>query len=135
MKLRHRYILCAAALGALLLVIIGAGWKEPPGGATVLTAPVLSALDPSATAAGTPGFTLTVAGAFFADGAVVEWNGADRPTTVVDAGVVRARISAADVVAEGSAAVTVVNPIYPNRRSGVSNVLSFRILPAASSQP
>ena len=40
--------------------------------------PTLTTLSPSSTAAGGPGFTLTVNGSNFASGSVVRWKGADR---------------------------------------------------------
>ena len=132
MKLRHRFLFCAAALSAVLLFIVGAAWKDPRRGAAVLAAPVISGLDPSAITAGSPGFTLTLNGGFFESGCVVHWNGGERATTVVNSGVLRAQIPASDVASEGTAGVTVVNPIVPNGHSGASNTLAFRILPATS---
>jgi hypothetical protein len=97
-------------------------------------APVLNSLSPSAVAAGSGGFVLTVNGASFvapsANGApVVQWNGSARPTTYVNSGQLTASIDAADVAIPGSATVTVVNPVPGG---GGSNALSLAI---ASTNP
>src|SRR5258708_4161901 len=113
MKLRHRFLLCAASLSAILFFIVGAAWKDPRrGGAHA--APVLSGIDPSTIMAGSPDFTLTLNGGYFESGSRVHWNGAERATSVVNSGVLRTRIPATDVASEGTAAVTVVNPLAPN---------------------
>jgi hypothetical protein len=55
-------------------------------------------------------FTLTVYGLSFTSESVVRWNGADRPTTFVSQGVLRADISATDVSSIGAIPVTVYDP-------------------------
>jgi hypothetical protein len=132
MKLRYKYLLCASTLAALLLLIIGAGWTEQPPRGAVQTAPIVAGLIPNEIVAGSPGFTLTVSGAFFANGCVVRWNGADRPTSFVNGTVLQVQVPAGDVAASGTAGVSAANPAAPNEHAGVSNVLAFRILPAAS---
>lgn len=128
MKLRHRYLLSTAALGALLALIAGASWTTTrPGRA----APLLSALEPDAVPAGSPAFTLTVKGAFFTSGSVVRWNGEERPTTVVSASVLRAGIGAGDVGERGTALVSVVAPDSAGDDPKVSNALAFRIGPSS----
>lgn len=74
-------------------------------------------------AAGSPGFILTVTGSDFAPTAVVEWNGAIRPTTFVSPTRITASIPAADIAAGGFASVTVANA--PG--AAPSNPLSFAI--------
>ena len=56
--------------------------------------PVLSSLSPASVVAGSGGVTLTVTGSGFVASSVVRWNGADRPTTFVNATQVRASLSA-----------------------------------------
>jgi hypothetical protein len=46
-------------------------------------APTISSISPATTVAGSGGFTLTITGTNFVNGAVVRWNGSDRPTTFV----------------------------------------------------
>ncbi len=67
-------------------------------------------LVPTATAPGGAAFTLTVNGTGFAAGAVVNWNGSARTTTVVSAQQVTASISATDIALATTAVVTVTNP-------------------------
>ncbi len=128
MKLRYEFLLFGGALAGLLIPAIGLGWS----GGEFQPTPVLGALNPSKAEAGSPGFALTVQGAHFVSGAVVHWNGEARATTVVADGVVRAQIPASDVASDGTASVIVVNPNFPDQRSGVSNALAFRIAPTAS---
>ena len=132
MTLLRRYILFAAALSAILLLIAAASWRERPRDGSILTAPILSGLDPNSAVAGSPGFTLTVIGASFTEHSSVHWNDSERASVIVNSGILRAEITASDVAREGTAVVTVVNPHLPNEHSGVSNVLAFRILPASS---
>ena len=71
-------------------------------------------------AVGTPGLMLTAAGSGFVSGAVVRWNGQDRPTTFVSGTQLTAAIPATDLAFLGSASVTVVNP-----GGGQSNAVAF----------
>src|SRR5207245_2076922 len=71
------------ALAALVPVV------NPPPSAT--------ALSPAHVAAGTAAFSLTVTGSTFNAFSVVQWNGANRPTTVVNIHTLRAAIPASDV--------------------------------------
>jgi len=74
--------------------------------------PVLNTggLVPASVTAGGPPFTLVVNGAGFAAGAVVRWNGSDRPTVPRGPSQLLAFIDAADVAQAGMASVTVFNP-------------------------
>lgn len=65
---------------------------------------------PQAVVPGSNAFTLTVRGAGFVPGAVVNWNGAARNTTFVSAAQVQAQILASDVAVPGSSLITVTNP-------------------------
>src|ERR1700722_20382418 len=125
MQRGYKYLLVGGALTGLLIAAIGAGG----GGGDFQPPPVLGALHPSKAEAGSPGFALTVQGAHFVSGAIVHWNGEERATTVVDPGVVRAQIPASDLASDGTASVIVVNPNFPDQRSGVSNALAFRVVP------
>ncbi|MGB9242272.1 MAG: beta-propeller fold lactonase family protein [Candidatus Acidiferrales bacterium] len=94
--------------------------------------PTISLLAPSCAPAEEP-VQLTVVGpnpgANFVAGSVVRWNGSDRPTTSNGSinGLI-AQISASDVAAAGTAAVTVFNP---GPGGGSSNSLTFTITPGA----
>ena len=91
--------------------------------------PTISVLDPSGVPAGGPSFQLLVVGPYpgsnFVTGSVVRWNGSDRPT--MSNGSVNgliAQISASDIAAAGTAAVTVFNP---GPGGGSSTGLTFTI--------
>jgi hypothetical protein len=84
---------------------------------------------PSATVPGGSGFTLTVNGAGFVNGSVVNWNGSPRTTTFVSAGQVTAAILASDIATASTASVTVSNPAPGG---GTSNVAYFEVTSPAS---
>lgn len=132
MNLRFKYLLSAAGLGALLLLIIGAARFQQPRAGAVAPAPLLAAIRPGSISAGSPGLTLTVVGSFFVKKSVVQWNGEARATSFVDETILRARIPPSDVAAEGTASVSVSNQALPSENPGVSNVLGFRIGPPGS---
>jgi hypothetical protein len=81
-------------------------------------------LVPDAAAPGGPGFTLTVNGAGFVAGSVVNWNGSPRATTFVSSAQLTATILASDVATASTASVTVVNP---GPGGGASNTQFFSI--------
>lgn len=70
-------------------------------------APTITLLSPSSVTAGAAAFTLTVNGAGYNGTSVVRWNGSNRTTAFVSATQLTATITAADVSAAGSAAITV----------------------------
>jgi hypothetical protein len=95
--------------------------------------PLISAVTPQTVQAGGDAFTLTLDGAGFINGAVVQWNGAARPTTFVSPTRLAAAVSAADIAATGTPQVTVVNPAP---FGGVSNAFKLAVnnpLPAITS--
>jgi hypothetical protein len=85
---------------------------------------------PAAAVPGGVGFTLTVNGAGFVNGSVVNWNGSPRTTTFVSAGQVTAAILASDIATAGTARITVSNP-PPG--GGVSSVAYFEVTTPVSS--
>jgi hypothetical protein len=91
-------------------------------------APQLSAVAPASVEAGGAAFTLTVDGTNFVNGSVVRWDGMARPTVYVSPTRLTAGISAADIAAQGAAAVTVANPAPDG---GTSNALNVLIGPPA----
>src|SRR5207247_43008 len=84
----------------------------------------ISAISPSAVAIGSPGFTLTVTGTNFVSGAVVRWNGLDRPTTFVSGSQLWAMIPGSDLTASQGATIMVFNP-PPD--GGASNSATFAL--------
>ena len=91
-----------------------------------IPAPTITGLNPFLAAPGGPGFTLTVNGQFFFDGALVQWNGSYRATTAVSDTQLTAEITAADIAAPGIASVTAVNNPWTYPRE--SNTMHFWIM-------
>jgi DNA-binding beta-propeller fold protein YncE len=89
-----------------------------------LFSPAGTSLDPSGAPVGGPAFNLWVYGSNFAPGSVVRWNGSDRPTTVVDDSDAEAQISASDIVAPGTAAITVFNPASGTSSNPVTFIIA-----------
>jgi hypothetical protein len=81
-------------------------------------------LVPSAALPGSAGFTLTVDGTGFVQGAVVNWNGSPRSASFQNSERLTATINASDVAAAGTALVTVANP---TPGGGTSNMQFFSI--------
>ena len=71
--------------------------------------PTILSLNPTSVQAGGPAFTLAVSGSNLVSGAVVRWNGADRPTSGVGSQL-SAAIPASDIATGGAARIAVVNP-------------------------
>jgi YVTN family beta-propeller protein len=97
------------------------------------TVPTISFLSPSCVPAGeqfvdSVDNQLTVVGQNFVPGSVVRWNGSDRPTAFDENVVLTAQISASDIAAAGTAAVTVSNP---EPGGGTSNTSTFTITTGA----
>lgn len=88
--------------------------------------PSAAEMSPASAIHGDPGFTLNVDGTGLDGGSVVRWNGADRPTTLVCPTRLSAAIPASDLLASGTAAVTVFNPAPGG---GTSAGLTFFVNP------
>ncbi len=91
----------------------GGSARTPTSGALsgpAVYALLVTSLQPSAATAGGPAFVLTVEGSDFAGGAVVRWDGNDRPTTFVSGSLLEAQIAAADIDRGRYVRVTVRNP-------------------------
>jgi hypothetical protein len=87
-------------------------------------APAISSLSPTSATAGSAAFNLTVNGTGFIPNSVVRWSGADRPTAYSSATQLVAPISAGDIMAGGTAQVTVFNPAPGG---GTSNAINFPV--------
>src|SRR5258705_10191336 len=66
---------------------------------------------PSVALPGAQGFTLTVNGAGFVQGSIVNWNGSARVTTFVSPARLTAAILASDLATARSVLITVSNPV------------------------
>jgi hypothetical protein len=71
--------------------------------------PGITSLSPSFAQAGTGTFTLTVNGAYFDNGSVVNWNGNPLPTTLVGNTQLTANVDQSLIASMGWAAITVTN--------------------------
>jgi hypothetical protein len=86
--------------------------------------PIIYPLSPGATQPGGPAFLVTVNGTGFVSGAVVNWNGSQRPTTFVSNSQVSAAITDADIATPKTAVITVTNPAPGG---GSSNQQNFQV--------
>ena len=86
--------------------------------------PSIYALSPASAAAGGAAFTLTINGSSFMSSSMVQWNGANRPTSFVSSTKLTAQLSLADIAQPGQAGVVVINPAPGG---GASNAATFDI--------
>jgi outer membrane protein assembly factor BamB len=70
---------------------------------------MLTSISPSVITAGGPAFVLTAFGQGFLPTAVIQWNGAARPTILVSQAKLQAQISASDIAAVGVVSITIKN--------------------------
>jgi len=91
-------------------------------------APAISATDPTRVRANSGPLTLQVIGTGFSAFSVVRWNGASRPTRLISTTKLEASIAAGDLLAEGTAQVSVHTPAPGG---GTSGALAFTIDPSA----
>src|SRR5271166_1789248 len=89
-----------ALVGSLLVAVTFAQNPVPQ---------IVGSVKPSAVAPGSGGFTLTVYGANFVSGAVVNWNRQPRATTFVSAHELQAKILASDVAKNTAGLISVSN--------------------------
>lgn len=88
--------------------------------------PVTTSISPNTAIAGGTAFTLTVNGSNFVNGSVVKWNGALLNTTFINPTQLTATVTATDIAAAGTVAVTVFTPLPGG---GTSAPLNFIITP------
>jgi hypothetical protein len=100
---RFKFIQCVASAVCCFLLVASAFANNPVP--TVVGPPV-----PEAVVPGSGEFTLTVFGANFVQGAVVNWNRSPRSTTFISARELKAQILASDVATATAGYITVTNP-------------------------
>jgi subtilisin len=88
--------------------------------------PTATTLSPARARTGTGPLTLTITGSGFDAFSVVQWNGVNRPTTVVNTRTLTTTLSASDLQAPGTSQVRVVNPAPGG---GTSTSLVFTVDP------
>ncbi len=113
-----------------VVVISPGGQTSAAQNLTVVSTPVIESLDPATVIAGSPAFTLTVAGSGFVQGAAVKLNGAALPSTFLSAAVLMAQVTAAQVAAAGQLGVVLTNP---NGTASNQQTLTVAQAPAISS--
>ena len=87
--------------------------------------PTLNSLDPAGVLAGANGsIDLIISGSGFIEQIQGRWNGADRPTQLLNSTTVRMSLNAADLMTAGIASIDMVNP---SPGGGASNALSFTV--------
>lgn len=112
-----KFVHCVLYAVSILLVGSATGQNNP---VPFLNQP----LAPDAAAPGGSDFTLAVNGTGFVPGATVNWNGSPLATTFVNQSKIIATVPAADIVAAGTAKVTVTNPVPGG---GTSNIEYFSV--------
>ena len=94
----------------LALAISGCAHQQTVPAPQQNAVPLIASVAPPSVVAGGAAFTITVDGVGFVTGASVQWNGANRSTTLVSTTQLRADIGAQDVARAGTINVTVFNP-------------------------
>jgi uncharacterized protein (TIGR03437 family) len=89
--------------------------------------PTIQSLSPNTADAGGAGFSLSVAGANFASGTTLRWNGVGRVTEVANSEHLTAKIGASDIAAVG---IVDIDVFSPSTGGGASNAMAFNIGPA-----
>ncbi|MGD0579193.1 MAG: IPT/TIG domain-containing protein, partial [Bryobacteraceae bacterium] len=106
--------------------------RKVAGGSASTSLPFTGALSPSWAQAGGAGFTLTVSGINFVDGAKVTWDGAALTTFYVSANVLIASVPAELIATAGSHSIMVKNPAPSG---GQTNPILFVVQPVVSTTP
>ena len=97
-----------ATPGTASVTVVEDGVTSASATFTISSGPVITSLSPNTATAGGAAFTLTVNGAGFAAGAIVQWNGTALPTTFVSSNQLTAQVAASFIASAGTATVTVV---------------------------
>jgi len=92
--------------------------------------PTTSAVTPIALIASSPATDITMTGASFYSNSRVLFDGADRPTTFVNAGSLTATLSSTDLSTVGAHTITITTP---GPGGGVSNAQAFNVIPMPAS--
>jgi len=95
--------------------------------------PQVTGLSPAGAIAGGVSYTLTVNGANFAAGAIVQVNGANRTTTVVNTTQLTTSIPASDIAVAGNLQIAVLNPAPGGGASAALGLPVLNPVPAITS--
>jgi hypothetical protein len=102
-------------------------------GAPSVQSSAITQLNPAAKRAGDTDFSLVVSGLGFVAGSVVQWNGINRSTEVVDSTQLKAAITAADIASAGVFQIRVIGP-GPSDGNNYSNIMTFQVCSGACPQ-
>src|SRR5215472_12422067 len=116
---------------AVVVTLVSCIAGQPSLATTPNPVPHLDPIVPASTAPGGSAFTMTVTGAGFVSGSVVNWNGGPRTTTFVSSSKLTVAILATDVASLRTATVTVVSP---GPGGGTSNTQFFQVTVASAQQ-
>jgi uncharacterized repeat protein (TIGR01451 family) len=124
-KTSHQFVLPLLAYCAILFLAGCASGTNPASPPQNQSNPVpsVASVTPATIATGTKGTTLTINGAGFVQGSVVQWNQNSRPTTFVNSGQLKATLSDTDTTTAGNAQVNVVNPTPGGGSSAITIVV------------
>ena len=114
----------AMALVTLLIMGCSGDGSSTNSTSTTDSKPVISAMFPATTYAGSSAQTLTLVGSGFVSGATVSFNGISRPATFVSATHLTAELTTEEQATAGTYPVTVTNP---DPSSGTSSSLNFTL--------
>src|SRR3989344_2902255 len=95
--------------------------------------PVTSSISPSSVLVGSSAMTLTVNGANFVPGAVVNFNGSGRSSSYASSNQLTATIPAPDLSVAGTFSITVTNPGPGGGTSGAQSFTVANLVPSVSS--
>lgn len=124
-----------AAQGTATVTVVNPGAQASNSLSFTITQPIpnpvpfVTTLSPAGAQVGTSGLSLIVNGVNFVANSKVRWNGADRPTTYINNGQLRATIATSDLETAGTVQVTVFNP---TPGGGLSTAASFVIEPKST---
>ena len=121
----NRKLVILGIVHLVFLAACGGGTGQPsqPGGGSNPN-PSITKISPTSAVAGSAAFTLTINGANFVAGSLVNFGGSSPATTFVSSTVLTADIPAVSIASTGTPGVTVTNPVPGG---GTSNTISFSI--------
>lgn len=125
--------LLLGALGTAFLLSGCSSGDSGGGGNKTNPLPSITSLAPPSVSAGSAGLSLLVNGTNFVSSSVVQWKGNARTTSFISSTQLMATIPAADLVAVGTADVTVLNPSPGGGASGPATFTTISLVPTITS--
>jgi hypothetical protein len=128
----RRYLFVLASFSAWFGLGCGGGSSTGSTTPTQNPAPTLTSVSPTSATVGSAAVTLTATGTGFISGSTIQWNGTALATSYLSSTSVTAQIPASDLIASGTATITVQNPAPGG---GISSSLTFNISPPPNPAP